>query len=57
MKKSTIYNCLMEQSSEWIKLSLTNPSKHMPKSVILLHWLVLKKRGLLCLETQVKTSY
>lgn len=46
MRKSTIYNCLMEQSSEWIKLSLKNPSKHMPKSVILLHWLVLKKRGL-----------
>lgn len=46
MRKSTVYNCLMEQSSELIKLSLKNPTKHMPKSVILLHWLVLKKRGL-----------
>ena len=46
MKKSIVYKCLMEQSSEWIRLSLKNPTKHMPKSVILLHWLVLKKRGL-----------
>jgi hypothetical protein len=45
MKRRATYNALLEQSSKWIRNSALNPNKHMGKTVILLHWVVLRHRG------------
>lgn len=46
MKRRTIYNALKNQPSWWIVASANKPNIYMKKSTILLHYLILRERGL-----------
>lgn len=45
MKKREYYNALSNFDSEWVFKSAENPNKYMTKTMVLLHYLLLKKRG------------
>ena len=48
MRKRKIFDALNSQSTLWIKASAARPSIYMGKSTILLHYLILRKRGEKC---------
>ena len=45
MKKRECFNALMNQSTDWILKSAENPNQFMSKTIILLHYLALRKKG------------
>jgi len=45
MKKRECFNALMNQSTDWILKSAKNPNQFMSKTIILLHYLALRKKG------------
>lgn len=45
MKKRECFNALMNQSADWILKSAKNPNRFMSKTVVLLHYLALRKKG------------
>jgi hypothetical protein len=44
MKKHKYLAALMQQSADWIKRSAENPSQHMTKMNILLHYVALRRK-------------